>query len=248
MENFFNYCLFSHHAAYVLYGDKPLCEFSIHPEVSDEKEWELWNALPKEVKANVIWEKPDYSIKICWETWKSVRDRFKINQYLIVERPFEGDPTSCWIYFVNIEKTALLLSDNYTIFRDVLGREFEPLEEVFEIDNPKSNFWNIVLKNHITKGLLCGYGKRNSYFFNWMVEYQKNPNKVGEYFKTLSFDFSSKEKVDHFRANATNFTIPVYRSLPQDPTIAAYEAEKKQIKETYKNKDFLETTLLQLTR
>lgn len=246
LEHLFNYLFFENHGAFVLFGSKPLCEAQIFPKIDRNQEIKLWDQLPEEVKKNASLEECEYDLKACWETWERVKKHFKINNYLIVEWPFAQNPNCCWVYIVNIQKMAITLSENYSIFREIAGEDFNPLEAVFEIENIESAIWNKWFSHHLTKGLLFGFGKNNSFFFDFMMK--KPQGRAGEYLSRLSFGFSSGEKVKCLEKTSEVFTIPVFRTLRDDEMVSQYEKEKELIKKIYKGRSMLEVTLLELAK
>jgi hypothetical protein len=63
--------------------------------------------------------------------------------------------------------------------------DFHPLEIVFDIENPKSVFWNKILMGHeekfyanIAYGLLYGFGKKSILFWIWQEEMESRGGKA----------------------------------------------------------------------
>lgn len=159
------------------------------------------------------------------------------------------------LILVNIQHTALVLAENYSIFKEASGgMDFHPLQAVFELQDPDSVFWKNIfsLQNHLAKGLLFGYGLRNSFFGHWSfsssqgkltLPSEKYREKVEDYLKSAPFTptFSNQP-------STSKLTIPLFGMVPGDKTAKKYAKEKSAIEKIYRGKDIVEVTLQCLTR
>lgn len=220
----FNYILFEHFGAFVLFGSKPMCCAQIPiPSTLEE-----FNRLPERVKENVqiIDFTTDY--QQAWDLWERIQKRFSIKKYLFAKREDH-------IFFINLDTTMKVLEENYDFFQNMSGIHFSPRKILYEIDKVDSVFWEKVFQNHIAMGLLFGFGKDNAEFFD------QNPYSEN---RTIS----TNEVIDFFQANASHFSIPTFVSSQNHPRVLLYEQQKKRIAEIYKGQDLFQITLKQLTR
>lgn len=230
LEPLFNYIFFENYGAFVLFGSKPLCEIQLPPYLSIEDSKRMLEEIPEEIKKNgrLVEVKTNYYER--WERWKKIQSRFSIVKYLFVER-------SQTIFLIDIGKTARVFKENYDFFKKITGKNFSPINAVFEIQDQNSDFWKKVFQNHIAMGLLYGFGKDNAELFDRNMSSESS-----------DFSFSTDKEIEIFRANMTNFTIPIFIAPRDHPLIQLYEKEKHEIEHLYKGKDLFDVTMAQLTR
>lgn len=248
LEEFFRDLLFKETGVFTLCGTKPvsLCHVykNKHPITQEEEERLRKEGLDAQPRR--------YNFDENYEKWLKIKDRFQIRQYLFgaFPEPFvaEGDKIET-ILFVNIEMTLRTLIAYYDNFRRLLGYDFDPFEVVFEVENRDSPFWNAVLKEHVLTGILVGYGLDDPWFFQWSMQYKDASGKPGEFIRTLPSGFDTDEEIQHY--NAQNFLLPTYRVYGihqgKEP-LQSYKTEREHIKQIYKGKDEVDTTLEWLTR
>jgi len=238
LEHFFNYVFFENWGIFVLFGSKPMVEVSL----IDFDSMDFEGKETKVNKAIRVLHNP-YKGFLVWEKFK---DYFKIDKYIVgtLNNPVFGET----FLVVDIKKLALVIADHYEVFKKAVGFDFDPLEMVFDIQNPDSTFWNTVfeLDNHVTKGLIFGYGKKNSYFFQW--KNQNNEQKINNYLKNVSLYPSTTCDAQRLtKGNISNFSIPFFYYVEGDQTVKIYETEKKEIEKTFRKKDIVEVILQRLT-
>lgn len=68
------------------------------------------------------------------------------------------------IFFVNINKTILILKKHYSLFKKITEMDFDQKNIVYEIEGP-SIFWEKVFSSAELVGLLYGFGEKNVLFF-----------------------------------------------------------------------------------
>ena len=236
----------------------------------DMKFYEKLSPLEKKEKARLIYDKDFiHNIEDLWDKWEKIQHRFYLKKrFLLVkkERPKEGwkdlfpNYTSIYdVFFVDVLKTALVIQENYELFRQAVGCDFDPLEVVFELENKNSNFWDKIREKDAWRysylwGLLYGFGKENSFSHFWKSRHLKATD-CNEREKLLAASVkkwvSCKNRPALTDKNAftlSNFTIPIFNSFTEnDPVVAKYEAERENIKKLYKGKDFVACTLELLT-
>lgn len=186
LEYFFRSLIFENYGAFVLFGSKPLCNMHLKDTDSTAAEdiLQQWlDSLPDDKQAEFeTWSKnkkrelskSERHLYRGWLAWEKVQKTFEMKHYLLRIAPLPG-PASYELVLVNIQQTALTLAENYAIFKNAAEMDFHPLQVVFELRNPDSIFWRKVLSmpNHLSKGLLFGFGLRNSIFGDWRFSCRK---------------------------------------------------------------------------
>ncbi len=241
---------------------------------SNEKDMEFYNSLSpleKKEKAYLINDKNFiYNIADLWDKWEKIQDRFNIKKkFLLVkkERPknewkdlFPDYKAMYDIYFVDVFKTAFVIQENYELFKQAVGYDFDPFKIVLELENENSNFWDKITGkgawqySHLW-GLLYGFGKENSFLHRWnnrhirQIDCDDREKYVATSIKKWSSSKNRPTFSDNNAFNISNFTIPIFFSYTEnDPIVIKYEIERKKIKKLYKGKDFVSFTLELLTK
>lgn len=272
LQQFLYSLLFDNYGAYVLFGTKPLCALSVHdmdsPEAHEtfrrflgtisEKEREKINearlrAQSKHDRIDLDREMHLESSRYRgWSALQKLMDRFALNGFLFRAVPMRR-PDAYDILFINIQTTAITLAENYEIFQQAVGMEFHPLQVVFEAEDPNSIFWEKVMAmdNHLAKGLLFGFGRKNSIFGHWAFSNGNNNlnmphEKYREKIESFLRQSSSRVSTNIVPKRNSFFHIPCFGSVPGDETAEKYGKERILIERKYRNKDIVEVTLTQL--
>jgi hypothetical protein len=235
LHNLFSYLLFDHHAAFVLFGSKPMVEVVLQPPMDEESEKRLYESLRKKMEVKII--RPPYDVYECWKTLGKCLGRIKIQNYVFAERRLKNCPGAFAIYTINKNNMAHVIREYYDHFKRVYGQDFDPVEELKNLTSLDSDFWDVVLEDQFALGLLFGFGETNASAFTKMLQDRAVPP---------DFEFSTTEKVELFQASQECFTIPMYRSFPADPTLQNYRKEKREIEGVYRGRDLLDVTLKKL--
>lgn len=249
LREFFEDFLFDSPGSYTLFGSKPVSGACLyHHQLSDEekKEMEAYLAsMPDDRKRQRRHDFEENYMK-----WKGIKDRFNIRQYLFGEFISPIDAETTVILFVNIESAIKTIIASYEDFRRILGIDFDPVQVVFEAENKESPFWNAVMKSHVLMGILHGFGKENSWFFDWEIRHKDSDNKIGAFFKSLPSKVYEEKNIRH--QTPDNFMLPIFGSYGLHPTdtalIEKYKEEYKVIKSLYKGQDEVDVALSWLTR
>lgn len=206
-----------------------------------------------------------YPITTFWEKWEKFSERFQLKKsFLLIkkERPFDqwkdffpNYKEMCDVYFVNVLQTALVIQENYALFKQTVGYDFDPLEVVFELENQHSQFWDRIHGEEGWKysslwGLLYGFGKENAFSYLWRGRHLKESHrsdKEKQWALSLKRRGSAETRpacTDKGAFTLSHFSIPIFMSFSEhDPLITKYENEKKQIEQLYEGKDFVTFTL-----
>lgn len=272
LEQFFQTLLFKNYGAYVLFGSKPLCELSIRDmdsqaaDIAFKKNWaelpprarESIEALRRKVQSKKTQKELDGEADLestyyrGWLAFQKLRERFKMKGFLFRVLP-NRRPDAYEILFINIQRTALVLSENYEIFKQVTKMDFHPRHVVFEAEDPQSEFWKNVMSvdNHLAKGLLFGFGRKNSLFGNWIFSGRRGDLPLpGEEYRKEVEKFVQQPlsliSTDVIPQGSFSFGIPLFGTLPGDETAKKYGKERVVIERKYHNQDIVEVTLQQL--
>lgn len=264
--------IFENHGAFVLFGSKPLCEVCVMDtddcEVDEAKHQQLLESMSLEERAEYecalkklesqrgqekeIFARNPYK---GWLALEKVIKDLNIKRYILVvdHEGMYGVRCDRTLILANVQRVALVLAENYPIFREASGMDFHPLEMALELKDPHSLFWNHVFKgdNHLTKGLLFGFGRKNAFFGD--LEFKQRSKRPSlqlseqaiSYLKNIPLK-PSTSRVKIGEGGPSNFTIPIFGAVEDDEMIGLYEKEKKEIEKIYHGKDFVAITLQRL--
>lgn len=238
----------------------------------DMKFYENLSSFEKKEKTFLVEDKNFiYDIEDLWDKWEKIQHRFNIKKHFLLvkkERPesewkdiFPDTAAMYDVFFVDVFKTANIIQDNYELFKQAVGYDFDPFKVVLELQNNSSKFWDIIggkdpWKYSYLWGLLFGFGKKNSFYNYWNSRHYRDSNcEEKEKLVATSIKKWSSCKYKHRPSfsdpdayTISNFTIPLFCSYTEkDPVVIQYEKEKKSIKKLYKGKDFVNFTLELLT-
>lgn len=240
MKDFFEEIFLRESGAYTLYGSKPITAGIIY-DLSDE-EWNkrLEDTLNlceederEELKKSVI--EIDYTFNRSWRKWQEASANLPLQKFLLVDWPMPDEKIRTW-FLVNIPETAFVLQKHYETFKRVWGKDFDPFQIVYEIQDTKSEFWRTVWNHHALTGLLHGYGERNSWMFYW------ENTHVEPYRKKMFV----RELTGHAGLEKKTFEIPPLASFPQsgtDPVVENFKNDQAALEEIFKDEDFSEICL-----
>ena len=264
LEYFFRLLIFENYGAFVLFGSKPVCEMYLcdtESTAADTAFQEWFDSLPDdkrtEFKArmtNKTQVEPELERNPYrgWLAWEKVRKTFEMKHYILRIAPLRG-PNRYELMLVNIQQTSLIMAKNYTIFKNPARMGFHPLQIVFELQNPDSIFWKNVfsIPNHVAKGLLFGFGLRNSIYGDLRFTYSNTKTSselkkhIVRHLKSASSAVSTNQ-VKIGEGSPSNFTIPLFGAIEGDDTAEKYTKEKIEIEKIYRGQDLVEVTLQRL--
>lgn len=260
LEYFFRWLVFENQGAFVLFGSKPMCIMSLRDIDTpiDRDKFQIWfNSLPEDEKAKVesvlsqakSVPKLEHNPYRGWMVLQKALKNLKMRDYLFRLVPLLN-AGHYDLVLIDIQRTALVLAENYSIFKEASGgMDFHPLQAVFELQDPDSVFWKNIfsLQNHLAKGLLFGYGLKNSLFGHWSfsssqgkltLPSEKYREKIEDYLKGTSFKPTMPNQ-----SSISNLTIPLFGMVAGDKTAKKYAKEKAAIEKIYRGKDIVEVTL-----
>lgn len=244
LQEFFRDLLFNSPGAYTLYGTKPMSISSLDHSTQEDKKkaYEEYLLLSKE-------EKEKYTLKRCnftvnYEKWVKIKNRFPITQYLMGVFCSPYEKKSELVLFLNVETTIKTIINHYEDFRCLLGLDFDPMEVVFEVEDRNSQFWNKVLRQHTLLGILLGFGRSNSWFFEWGQRKNKNA-----FFQSLPVRITEEGIIENYGPQKFSLPVFLHYGLHDDELlIEKYKKERKEIKDLYRGKDEINLALEWLTR
>ncbi len=241
MEDFFTGVMLQNQAIYTLCGSKPMTCITLYYYTEEEIQ-AYYDQMTEEDKKTAI-PLEDYHLEQNWEKWEQLRSRFPMKTFQLYKEKTTPGSKYAHVYFVDSLKVIKTLSENYTVFKDIAGFDFDPLKEVYRLEKG-SRFWKKVKKNAAAWGLLFGYGLKNSlvfYWKNWGMEEKCSAfsNCIEPY---VSDDLSSGA------SNLKNLALPTFMSFfEKDAIIDKYKEERENIQKEYEGKDFLIYTLQKLS-
>lgn len=241
MESFFTGLMLQNPAIYTLCGSKPMTCVTLCYHTGEEIQ-AYYDQLTEEEKKNAVYVE-DYQLAQNWEKWEQVRSRFPIKRYMIYKKNDTGDPKFAQVYFVDPLKVAQAISENYNVFKDAVGFDFDPYHEAYQIEKG-SVFWDKVETNPVINGILFGFGLKNSLKFYW--EHWGKPENSQDFIDCVPSYVS--DSLTDGESNLQNLTLPAFMSFfKNDEIIAKYKKEREAIRNEYKGKNFLDYTLQKLT-
>ena len=249
MEKFFCEIMLEEDCIYTLWGTKPMTQITLFHFTDEEMQASI-DQMTEEELANAHHRITPYDLPANWENWEKVASKYPTPKFLFFSKPREAGSHSQNIYFVNILQAALVIQENYAIFRQYMKSDFSSLEVIFDIRINESPFWNEVFHNSALLGILFGYGVQNSFCFKWKYGLEPNENmKLQEFQHTLHGRFVENSN-DYSVPTINHFILPIFASFTaegKDEVVEQYKREREEIKKNYKGKDFLDLTLERLT-
>jgi hypothetical protein len=241
MEAFFTGMMLQNRAIYTLCGSKPVTCIALN-YYTDEEIQAYYDQMTEEEKRTAIYVE-EYQLEQNWEKWERIRSHFPISRFIVYKKNDATDPKYARIYFVDPLKVANVMSENYSIFKDIAGFDFDPFNEAAQIEKG-SIFWDRVENNPIVSGLLFGFGLKNSLKFYW--EHWGQPEDAEEFVDCIAPRAS--DSLTDGKSNLENLTVPGFMSFfENDEVIEKYKKEREAIRAEYQGKDFLDYTLQKLT-
>jgi hypothetical protein len=227
MENFFTGLMLQNPAIYTLWGSKPMSCITLHYH-TDEEVQAYYDQMTEEEKKTAIYVE-DYQLAQNWEKWEQIRSRFPINRYMIYKKNDTGDSKFAHVYFVDPLKVAHAISENYNLFKDIAGFDFDPFHEASQIEKG-SAFWSKVEGNAVSWGILFGFGLKNSLTFYW--DHWGQPEN-SEKFTDCVAPYVSDSLTDG-KSSLENLTLPAFMSFfEEDEVIEKYKKEREAIRKEY---------------
>lgn len=241
LESLFAHFLLYEGGAYTLFGTKPL-SFVVFSRIPDQEKQEFFSFSTHPILVNEL------NFFENWNIWKRLESRFSMSRFLFFERkppPFSTGDSS--VFLVNISTTASILQKHYERFKAVIGRDFDPLDSVFEIQDVGSKFWDIVLAREDLLGILLGYGEANPTLFVQVKEWEKQKSQIdspkNRFFSSLSTQTPGSNS---FASFDVSFPLPCFGCYEKEESaslIKKYENERKMIKALLYRKDFVQIAI-----
>lgn len=249
LEKFLTDFFLTESTIYTLFGSKPMSEIPLC--CATKEEWlsgfaKLVQEYPEKKKQAALsgLERyiDDYDLSINWEKWVQWSSKNLNQSFLFSKRATESKDLFS-IYVLNVQEAAWTLQKHYSLFSRELDMEFDPIQVVLQFEDLSSLFWKKIFDSHFLQGILHGYGRRNSYFFDRSIHLQEK-NTFDLYTHPLF-----RSAVD--RANKKNdFPFPRFRSfyseVSQDPAYQKYKKEQQWMQKFLKGKNKFDLILKQL--
>lgn len=229
---------------YTLWGSKPLTMIAIE-QYSDAEKQAFYDSLNEDEKMDGLFC-IGYSLNKTWFQWEKIQQRFPMNRYMLFKMDQFQDDHVFFVLFVDVLKTAAIIQDNYDSFRKAIGTDFHPLELVLKMKEKDSIFWKKIDGNAHLLGILFGFGKINSYLFQW--QHFDHPESCNDFCRNIVSFLSEDSGKGYMKYTINEFPIPAFKSFNIiDPVVDNFRDERNRIKEIYKGKNFLDLTLKKIT-
>lgn len=244
---------------YVLMGSKPMCTFPVEDTGAPESEEEIKLAYERYLAESImgnVQESPvsyDSFAEHCRNSvhlhtralWNAAQEKLKDYvgpryRFVVRRNPF-GERRQGGL-FINIPNTLYVLKRYSHDFIEVYGEPFDSEKVLEEITDEDSPFWTRVFGSNYTQGLLFGYGRQNSYEFDWQTKNALNLPR-------LEIEGQPIEPLMKKNIKATDLRLPsisIY-SLA-DEKLKKYERERDRILKELKGKDFEQTVKIWLSK
>jgi hypothetical protein len=222
IEKLLSYLVWDETFAYVLFGNKPM---SVCNQDKIRSPYYL-----------EIDPSPVYELESLWETWKKYAHLFPMNEFLFLT---EGNEKYFEVYLLNKSNCLKAIENNLVLFQERTGCNLNAFEM---FDYIVTHAGNDLYKNSLSKsqglyGILLGFGAENSFGFENYYSVKREPS------------LNSTAHID--TQDPVLPPIPFFASFSAEETkklIADYQQQRRKILKIYSNKDFLETTINQLTK
>jgi len=260
LRHFFDELMLRASGAYVLWGTKPIADYTACFFTQDEirKANEEFENITLEEKEELSKRQVSFPIitKKHWQVWEKIKNQLPMHNFIITTKVWR-EPHAPDIVIINLTNLIVVLDDNYELFRQKIGYDFNSAEVAFEFTDGKGNFtefWEKVYQDEVLKGLIFGYGKQNALFYkHWWEDFYcngeiKNHPKKLDFWKNVKFHCAhSKQAVYKENLSYNEIELPFFSYLPHDRVIERYEQQRKEIIKMYKGKDSLKVTLQKLS-
>ena len=259
LRHFFDELILRASAAYVLWGTKPIADYTacfLTPEEIRDANNEF-EKLPQETKDELNKRQVSFPIitEKHWKVWEKVKDQLPMHNFIITTKVW-NEPHAPDIVVISITNLIVVLDGNYDLFKQKIGHDFNPTQVAFEYTDGEGNFtefWEKVYEDEVLKGLIFGYGKKNALFYkHWWEDFYcnqkiKNYPKQLAYWQNVKFICTHlKETVFKKKLSYEEIELPFFSHLPHDPVVEQYKHQRKEIIKAYKGKDSLQITLQKL--
>lgn len=251
METFFKkFFLEGEASIYTLFGTKPISAEGINFVTEKEYKEKILFALErkkieeKEKEDSLSWALKSFRRGILiddWNRWISFFEQYPNPPFLFAKHPTFSDKFAVG-HILNVQETIWTLHKHYEVFKKQLGYDFDPVSVTMDFKNENSQFWRQVFSSDLLKGIVYGYGYKNSYFFDLMMKFESDPEIEGPRFSSLSMPKVSFP--------LGKFSLPPFRSFEtafnNDPVLEKYKLEQKKIQSNLNDTNFFEMVFLQL--
>jgi hypothetical protein len=186
------------------------------------------------------WEKSyKLSAKKLWSSWEKNHKIIDPKFRLFSRKP--DDSSIKMGIFVNVPNLVYTLYQYQSVFSHRTGITFDIQKVVDEIEDKDSAFWNAVFGDHYLLGIICGYGEKNAFLYDWGEKHFPRISKEKSLFFSRDKSSNHKSKEDVY---PKDLSTPVFFHFGlADQTKINYELEKQKIVQFFDDKDFVQETL-----
>lgn len=255
LEYFFREYIICDAMGYVLFGEKPMALTGKDKKLSPFKSFSsfLYAISPRRIRS-----------KNGFDTWRKYEKLFPMKRFVFLYDETESEVNSL---FINKESFLKKVQQNTEIFESLLERDVNG-EELLKEGIGKPLLSEVLCDSKVLAGILFGFGKNNALLFNQRAQLTSKEERIifckNHHFGDLwvkefeGLDEKWKEigrvsayvTGDHLR-NLELIMFPGFYAVLDDPETFQIKDHflqtRKKIIDFYKNRDFLEATLQELT-
>jgi hypothetical protein len=224
IEKLLSHLVWGETFAYVLFGSKPMAV------CNQDKIGSPYYLT--------VHQSPAYELESLWETWEKYAHLFPMSEFIFLTT---GNDKIFELYLLNKSNCLKIIENNLSLFQKKTSCNLNAIEMFDYIVKSAGNdiYKNSLKKSQGLYGILLGFGTENSIDFENYFYLNKTrgplPPETGKHIDI---------------EDPLLPPIPFFASFSAEETkklIADYQQERKEILKIYSNKNFLETTINQLT-
>jgi hypothetical protein len=226
IEKLFSYLVWYETFAYVLFGNKPM---SVGDQLKIRRPPYYIEINPSPELATV------HELESLWETWEKYTHLFPMSEFIFLT---EGNDKYFELHLLNKSNCLKIIEKNLGLFQKKTGRTLNAVEMFdYIVTNANGNLYkNGLNKSQGLYGILLGFGTENALGF--------------EKYCSVRTPLLLNTRGHRDITDPVLPKIPSFASFSAEETqnlIADYSRQRQEILKIYSNKDFLETTINQLT-
>lgn len=199
-----------------------------------------------------------------FDTWKKYEKLFPISRFMVL---YEEAPSNVTFMFINKQNFIQAVERHAESFRRILNREVTG-EELLKQGTYKPLLTEVLANHDELIGILLGFGQENAHLYHLRSQLISEREK-NDFCKRFHFGYPWEKEDEEFEKkfesigwisayitgahlkNLDLITLPGFCAISDHPETLQlkqhYIETKEKIIDYYKDKDFLEATLLMLT-
>jgi hypothetical protein len=226
IEKLLSFLVWDEAFAYVLFGNKPM-SVCTQPKI-----------LPSYYLE--VYQSPLFELESLWETLKKYDHLLPLSEFIFLA---ESNDKFFELYLLNKSNCLKVIESNLALFQKKTGCNLNTFEM---FDYIVTNAGDDIYKKSLNKsqglyGILLGYGTENSVGFENYFSANRAPVPP-ECLQHLDTEEDTEDSCLLIIPGFASFSVKETQNL-----VADYRQQRQEILKIYSDKDFLETTIKQLT-